>query len=246
MKKWVGIMPVVLLAFIAPAEMRSWTTRSGDVLEGEYVTMLFDQIVLKTPSGIRLKIPLGMVSAGDRKYVELANPPKLTVDFLESADQVFIKPSPIWANSSPVTRLNHSFGARIKQISIQKYPHDLTVEVFAFSQQVYDPSKYHLIFHSKSEPFRLTAEGCYRYEYRVEKEIPLSRYLLSGKYPRGQKMAESLVLVRDERGEVIAYNTTKNWLYRNLEKLMTIPVGGWLDKTCTRRHPTSPEPIWLD
>ena len=246
MKKWVGIITVVFLAVSARAEIRSWTTRSGEVLEGEYVTVQFDQIVLQIPSGTRVKVPLAEVSAEDRKYVELANPPQLTVDFLESADQVFIKPSPIWINSSPVTQLNHSFGARIKQISIKEYPHDLTVEVFAFAQQIYDPGKYHLIFRSKSEPFRLTSEDRYRYEYRVEKDIPLSRYFLSGKYPRGQKLAESLILVRDERGEIIAYNTTKNWLYRNLEKLMTIPVGGWLDKTCTRRHPTSPEPVWRD
>jgi hypothetical protein len=246
MKKWVGIMPVVMLALISPAEMRSWTTRSGDVLEGEYVSVLFDQIVLKTPSGSRLKVPLAAVSEEDRNYVELANPPELTVDFLESADQVFIKPSPIWANSSPITQLNHSFGTRIKQTSIKEYPHDLTVEVFAFAQQVYDPNKYHFIYHGKSDPFRLTSEDRYRYEYRGEKGISLSRYLLSGQHPRGQKLAESLVLVRDERGEIIAYNTTKNWLYKNLEKLMTIPVGGWLDKTCTRRHPTSPEPVWLD
>lgn len=246
MKKWIGIMPVIFLAVISPAEMRSWTTRSGDVLEGEYVSVHFDQIELQTPSGTRLKIPLEAVSEEDRKYVELANPPQLTVDLLESADQVFIKPSPIWANSSPITQLKHSFGARIKKTSLNEYPHDLTVEVFAFSQQVYDPGKYHLIFRSKSDPFRLTPEDRYRYEYRVDKDIPLSRYLLSGKYPRGQKLAESLILVRDERGEIIAYNTTKNWLYQNLEKLMTIPVGGWMDKTCTRRHPTSPEPIWLD
>ncbi len=246
MKKWVRIMPVIFLAVISPAEMRSWTTRSGDVLEGEYVAVFFDQIVLRTPSGARLKVPLEAVSAEDIKYVELANPPQLTVDFLESADQVFIKPSPIWVNNSPVTQLKHSFGARIKQTSIKEYPHDLTVEVFALSQQVYDPSKYHLIFRGKSAPFRLNPETRYRYEYRGEKGIPLSRYLLSGEYPRGQKLAEMLVVVRDERGEIIAYNTTKNWLYKNLESLITIPVGGWLDKTCTRRHPTSPKPVWLD
>ena len=246
MKKWVGIMPVLFLAAMAPAEMRLWTIRSGAVLEGEYVSVQFDQIVLKTPAGTRLKVPLEEVSAEDRSYVELANPPVLTVDFLESADQVFVKPSPIWANSSPVTQLNHSFGARIKQTSIKYYPHDLTVEVFAFAKQIYDPDKYHYIFYGKSDPFRLTPENHYRYEYRGEKVVPLSRYLLAGEYPRGQKLAEMLVLVRDERGQIIAYNTTKNWLYRNLEKLLEIPMGGWLDKTCTRRHPTSPEQIWLD
>ncbi|HSR88093.1 MAG TPA: hypothetical protein VLL07_03995 [Pontiella sp.] len=246
MKKRFGIMAAVFLALIAPAEMRSWTTRSGETLEGEYVSLLFDQIVLKTPAGNRSKVPLAEVSPADRTYVELANPPELTVDFLESADQVIVKPSPIWVNSSPVTRLEHSFGARIKKTSVKEYPHDLTVEVFAFAQQIYDPSKYRLIFRSTSEPFRLTAEGRYRFEYRDAKSVPLTRYLLSGKYPRGQKMAESLVLVRDERGEIIAYNTTKNWLYTNLEKLMDIPVGGWMDKTCTRRHPTSPRPTWLD
>lgn len=43
--------------------------------------------------------------------------------------------------------------------------------------------------------------------------------------PRGQKFADGLVVVRDERGEVIAYNTTKNWLYDNLEKLGELPFN---------------------
>lgn len=246
MKGWIKIIPIVYMALNCDAEVRTWTTRSGEILEGEYVSVVFDQIVIRASTGATLKLPLNSVSDDDRLYVELENPPELSVDFLESADQEFVKPSPIWVDNSPITQLNHSFGARVATSSRKNYPHDLSVEVFALAQQVYDPSKYQLVFHGQSDLFRLTSANHFRYEYRNEKKIALSRFLLDGKYPRGKKMAESLILVRDERGEVIAYNTTKNWLYEHLESLLEIPVGGWMDETCTRRHPTSPKPVWLD
>lgn len=246
MKVWIGMITVALLVLNSAAEPRTWTMRSGAVLEGEYITDVFDHIVIEMSDGTRVKRAITSLSEADRNYIELNNPPNLTVDFLESADQEFVKPSPIWVDNSPITQLYHSFGARITKSSIKAYPHDLTVEVFALAKQVYDPDKYQLVFYGKSDPFRLTPENHYQHEYRSAKSIPLSRFLLAGEYPRGKKMAESLVLVRDERGEIIAYNTTKNWLYEHLDNLLEIPVGGWLDETCKRRHPTSPKPVWLD
>jgi hypothetical protein len=246
MKAWIGMVLAALLEMNVSAESRFWTSTSGEVVEGEYIAVVFDHVVIKSSTGIQVKLPLKSVSDEDRRYVELVNPPELAVDFLESADQEFIKPSPIWVDNSPLTQLHHTFGARVTNAGMKGYDHELTVEVFALAQQVYDPDKYQLVFRGRSDPFRLTAANRFRYEYRGSKSVPLSRFLLAGEYPRGKKMAESLVLVRDERGEIIAYNTTKKWLYAHHGNLLEIPVGGWLDQTCTRRHPTSPKPVWLD
>ena len=49
-----------------------------------------------------------------------------------------------------------------------------------------------------------------------------------------------LIVVTDERGKIIDYGTSHEWLFENLEKLKKIPVGRHFDKTITRVHPPRP------
>jgi hypothetical protein len=226
--------------------MRTWTPASGQTVEAEYVKILFDDIILKDANGGELRIPLADFSGEDLKYIELANPPKLSLDFMKSAHQDFIPTSPFLAKD-PITRLTYQFGGRVKQKDAKTYEHPLTMEIYAFTQQRYDPDKYHLISKFKTPPFVMSKANGRRYEYTYPKTYPLITYelyvgYLNWREPRGETFAESLMLVRDERGEIIAYNTTKNWLYNNFDKLEELPVGAWLDKKCKRVHPTAPKP----
>jgi hypothetical protein len=82
-----------------------------------------------------------------------------------------------------------------------------------------------------------------KYEFTGKKSVQLLSFQievdwLGWRQVRGETYAESLIIVRDQRGEIIAYNTTKNWLYDNFDKLSQLPVGAWLNDTCTRTHPT--------
>ena len=102
-----------------------------------------------------------------------------------------------------------------------------------------------MIERNESEPFVLSRESERRFEFTSSKKTKVIAYDLNVDYlnwqeSRGEKFAETMILVRDERGEIIAYNTTKNWLYDNLDQLEELPVGAWLDKTCKRVHPTVP------
>lgn len=245
MKRFLGIM-IVMLAIGSRAEVRTWTLQSGETVQGEYVSVAFDRIIVRNELGHRIKLPADEVSAADRCYVELANPPKLTLDLLKSEEQIFVKPSPIWVNNSPVNMLHFSFGARIRQRDTVRYGHDLTVEIYAVAKQVYDPDKYQLLYRWKSEPFQLTEENGRRVEIQAPKVVDLVEYLLVGEYPRGRQFAESLLVVRDERGEIVASRSSKNWLLENLDKLSALPTGAWFDKSCRRVHPTSPQPVWFD
>ena len=58
---------------------------------------------------------------------------------------------------------------------------------------------------------------------------------------RGKKYAGYLITVSDKRGKVIQYRASKPWLWENIENLKDMPVGRYMDKTCTRVHPTSPK-----
>ncbi len=169
-----------------------------------------------------------MLSREDQCYVELANPPTLKVDFLVSEKQVFYKPSPLWADNSPIAILDYCFGARVKQVSTTDYPHELTVEGYEFSQQVWEMDNYRLIFKFKSKPFILTKKKN-EFEYQHPTTVRLYKITIDqvtgAALPRGQKFANSLVIVRDERGQVVAYRSTAKWLYTYLERLEKLPVG---------------------
>ena len=231
----------MLLTSSSIAEMRLWTLSSGEQFEAEPMDLSSSQATLKNAEGRKVRIALKELSTEDRRYLELTNPPELSVDYLESAKQRFPKPSPLWEDASPVTLFKYSFGARIKQKSLGNYTHDLKVEIYAITQQAYDMDKYHLIAKITSPAFKLTEENDRRHEFQDQQEFDVIRFLLEGaQFVRGEKMAESLVLVRDERGEILTYNSTKKWLYKNLEQLEALPVGAWFNDSCKRVHPTSP------
>lgn len=240
------IIMLTMLSMGCRGDMREWVLRSGETLQGEYVSIMFDKVVLHDAAGKRMTLSLDELSDEDVAYVELANPPELSVDILKSAKQVFVKPSPIWVNNSPVNVLQHTFGARVRQKSFDDYNHDLFVEIYAVARQVYDPDKYHLVYKWKSEPFRLERKNDRRCEIYAPKVVELAEFLLAGEYPRGEEFAESLLIVRDERGEIVACRASKNWLFENLDKLAALPEGAWFDKTCRRIHPTSPKPVWFN
>ena len=243
-----GLGVVFALCLCVHAELRTWTTITGETVEGEYLGSAFDSVSIENADGKLIKVPLDKLSKEDRVYVELINPPRLSVDFLESSQQIFPKASPLWSDNSPIAVLDHTFGARIKKLDTKVYNHELTVEWYCFSKQVWDPKKYKMIQHYKSEPICFSKK-VREFELRCDRAVRLYKIIVDqgtgAAMPRGQKFAESLVIVRDERGEIIAYNTTKNWLYDQLDKLEKLPVNAWLNDDCKRVHPSSPPPIKL-
>lgn len=250
MKTFLKIAITISLTACARGEMRTWTSLPGKTVEAEYVKIAFDDVVLKDANGTEIKVPLDLFSGEDLKYIELANPPKLSLDFMKSANQDFVPDTPFDTGGplpeSP-TLLIYQFGARVKQQDVKTYEYPLELEIYAFTQQRYDPDKYHLICRTKSEPFVMSSNNGRRFEFTCPHQHNVLSYTLYVNYLsweelRGEKFAESLILVRDERGEIIAYNTTKNWIFNNLDKLQELPVGAWLDKDCNRTHPTPPKP----
>ncbi|MEA2068129.1 MAG: hypothetical protein U9P12_02905, partial [Verrucomicrobiota bacterium] len=59
---------------------------------------------------------------------------------------------------------------------------------------------------------------------------------------RGTTYYGHLVVVTDSRGKIIAHDASNEWLFENLENLRKLPVGKYMDKTCTRAFPSSPRP----
>ncbi|MBN2162875.1 MAG: hypothetical protein JW713_08030, partial [Pontiellaceae bacterium] len=242
MKSYIGIIIAVSLSLSALAEVRTWSLSSGETIEAEYLRNSFDSVVLKTADGKEHKIQVSDLVEADQKEITLLNPPELSLDLLRSAEQVKVPESPYHDQPGPMLLL-YTFGARIKQLGTKNYPYPLTVEVYALSKQCYDPDKYHLIQVCRSKPFVLSKENNRRFEFESKNPVRLIRYQIDVNFlnwiqPGGEEYGESLILVKDERGEIIAYDTTASWLYENYDKLRKLPVGAWMNNACKRVHPT--------
>lgn len=249
MNRLLGIISVLVVIAhngIA-AESRTWTSKTGKTVEGKYVSIAFDNLNVEDAEGKLIKIPMAQLSDEDKNYIELINPPKLSVEYSKDV-QAWQSVADDWISNfggstrnHPIFVINARFGARIKKLSSNPYNHKLTVEVFALTKQCYDPDNFHLIARSKSEPFMLNKENGEEFEYIDPKTYLIIYYNLYSTLPRGERPSDYMVLVWDERGEVIAHRSTGNWLYNNREKLMALPVGAWVNDKCDRIHPTSPK-----
>lgn len=223
---------------------RVWTLVDGSQFEAEYITVVGDKMVVKTlPRGRQKKIPMNTVSAADREFIELANPPEFSLDFIKLSSSIMdryeLSPMEIqWGRELP--RVNDfSFGAKVRQTGARPYNHELELEYFALGKEMIG-NAYILVDHGSST-FTPTKENKRSHEFKSDRKIEFREYTQDDTI-RGERFAESLVLLKDKRGEVIAYKATSPWLWENLDNLRKIRIGSFMNDECVRIHPTSPKP----
>jgi hypothetical protein len=241
----------MLLAFMLvngcfAAETRVWTSKSGKKVEGEYVNATLEKVTIKNASGDLVQLPFDQLCDEDLDYVDRLNPPEISIDYQESAQpweyvsDDWITDSGIVIKDHPIYLMDAEFGALIKQKSTKEYNHDLTIEMYIFTHQNLDPDKHHLIGRVESQPFRLTKENDFRYVFTAPDTYRIIYYNLWSTYKRGEKPGKYLIIVRDDKGNIITYRTRSEWLYKNLDKLEKLPIGSWINDECERVHPTVP------
>lgn len=228
-------------------EVRVWAAADGSkTIEGEYSALSGDTVMIRLVSRDLLKVPLSKLSDEDRLYVEYKNPPKLKVEYrLDSDDQEYTAPdwysNDGWRSENfPIHISENIFGAEVIQTDSRVYNHDLTVEIYAFTKQRYEQSNFHLIAHVKSKPFRLTKENDFSFEYQDNDVYKILSFDLKNQLIRGEQLSKYLVLVRDERGEIVGEKSSSEWLLKYLDRLEKLPVGAWINNKCIRIHPSSP------
>ncbi|MEN7974086.1 MAG: SHD1 domain-containing protein, partial [Verrucomicrobiota bacterium] len=227
--------------------LRTWNLVDGRTIEAEFVNTFGGKVVLKNAKGKTYKIPPGKLSAGDLEYAELARPPVFNINFLKNFDQkrfsggfydVSIYGRPHWARP-PESR--GFFGVQFKQTSAGEYNHELQVEIFAIGKQRSRPGARYILLDHQKTAFTPSKEDQRFYEFRSKREVVLTNYVNVYDTAFGEKYAGYLVTVTDERGEVIAVESSNKWLYENLENLKKLSVGNYMDKTCIRAFPARPK-----
>jgi hypothetical protein len=213
---------------------RVWMLDDGKSFEAEYITRVGDQVVVKTPRGKKSKILVSRFSASDREYMELLRPPTLKVSVSNKDQAVY---SIIDGKSSGnVVAYDYTYSGVVKQTSATTYNHELKVEFFAVGKVRYG-DKYVLMDRQESR-FIPSREN--QFTHRFTGNTVRQPYFSLDDIDRGVTDSGSLIVVTDKRGEIIEYKASAKWLYENLEALRQIPVGRYMDKTCTRAFPTGP------
>lgn len=233
---------LVMVCWGSHAEMRPWSTVSGQTLEAEYVSItLSDEVVVKTEDGKEIKIPLNTLSDEDQDYISLLHPPKVDAEFYYKTESWTVPSSDYFPKNPTVTQEKIRCGAQVKQLSAKTYNHELTVHYYAIGQQFLDRDKYYII-DKRSASFVLSQENKRAFEMKGQwTNFPMEFTLEANHY--GKKYVANLVVVSDMRGEVLTWSGKKSLLPIR-DKLDELPIGAYFDlKTGKRVHPTGPIPV---
>lgn len=231
---------LVLLYFAAEAGAggRTWTLENGQTFDAEFVQVMGGKAVLKAPSGRLVKIELADLSAEDRTFMELARPPRFDLSFRRKSEQKHFSPR-FGSTLLPEIQIN-TFGARIRQTGAGRYNHELHIEFFAIGRE--RAGDRFILLDRQSSAFT-PGLGNHRSHEFWGREVELDKYeIFYIDKPRGKKYAGHLIIVTDERGEVIASQATSAWLFDHRDALKKLPVGAYMDKVCRRTFPTRPKP----
>lgn len=236
MKRIILIFAWVAASGLAHAEMHTWTLKGGKSLDAEYVLQMGDKTVLKTAKGKEIKVTTNDLSAEDLDYLELINPPSLKLSISQDTTSVNIISIP---NEDQLPVVNQfALGVSIDQKNPQPYTRKLVVELFTIAAE-YDGNNFILLDRQK-ETFMLTPENGRHFELRGKKAY-LRKYYDPGINLRGEKYKGFMVVVTDERGEIIAKDITNDWLLDIIDSLRQLPVGKHFNEAGERVFPPRPK-----
>lgn len=220
-------------------KMKSWTTPGGDLIEAEYLKTIGDKIILKTPAGKMIKIPVDKLIHEDQEYLELVNYPSFDLSFLRKSNQRFLETGPYIENVD-ATIFDFTFGARVEQSSAHTYHHELTIEYFAIGKETKPYGDKFILLDRKSSTFIPSTDNRRSHSFSGD-EIELMQYVY-GQDSRGREYYGYVITITDVRGEIIAHRESNGWLFEHLENIKERRLGAYMDKTGQKARPTRPKP----
>lgn len=216
---------------------RLWSTESGKTFEAEYISVMGDQVVLKSLKGKQVRMPYLELSKDDREFIELSNPPEFKMSGVRQSSQRIIEMSP-FNQSAPPKILDYTFGGKVSQVSAKPYNYELFVEYYAIGQQYFDDSKFVLLDRQTSS-FSPTKENDRSHSFSGEPIELMSYDMMAQVF--GNKYYGYLIKLVDSTGKTIQVKASSNWMEENVHNLEKIQKGWFFDKTCQRVFPSGPK-----
>ena len=240
------------LVFLKDAvkEVRTWTAKDGSELKGELKMNMSDYLLLETASGQR-RINKTALCDVDLEFLRQIDVPELNIEFSDRFNQIDMSnkanPQLAWGIVGSIAAFDYTFGVRMKSRDPVDYPYPLTVEYFAIGEEVHNSDNYVLLDKGTSE----FTPGKVR-EFRHEifgMPVRLHRVQIRDGAPlRGHRVGGYLIVLRDQEGRVVQYETSKESFLKNIAKLEELPLNANFDRECNRTFPTQPNqdnrPSW--
>ena len=230
-------------------QIRMWTMGDGHTFEANFMAQIGVRATFKNAKGRVFKIPLEQLSEESKELIQLEMPPRLNCSFSKQSRQKEYPSTVIGRYDADIhlpKSIYYDFSVKIEQTSARNYDHELQAELFVIGTDIGHNN--HTLLDIQKGNFTLTKENQRFFRLKGGKSVELSEFIIgfpdSGKERRGRKYTSYLVVVTDSRGEIIAHETPKKWLFENLENLRKLSVGNYFDKTCTRVGPSRPRPYY--
>jgi len=221
-------------------KMRQWTLKSGRSMEAELIMELGLKTVLKTARGKQVKIPTRELSDADLDYLELASPPPLKITFLKETGkfrfQDVINPG------VPPRLFEITAGVKIEKLNRKPYTRELKLELFSIANEI-DGDNFVLLDRQEGK-FGFSGENGEIHEF-WGKKAHMRDYMDFVGNRRGRKFKGHMIVITDERGEIIAQDISNDWMLDIIESLREFPVGRHFDKTGKRVYPPRARPIMV-
>ena len=142
---------------------------------------------------------------------------------------------------------DYTFGVNMKSKGSVDYDHALRVEYFAIADQV-DGDNFILLEHQENS-FTPSAENKGMHQFNGDQVRVVSSALRFDNPMRGAEYGGFLIIVTDERGKIVQYSASHDWLFDKVENLRKVPIGKNFDKEGNRVGPTRPtkadRPQWI-
>jgi len=227
--------PAVAVAPPDPVDedsMRMWGGADGKTLEARFLTVIGGKAVLEDSRGKQRKVPLELLSGEDREFIELAQPPEFNIDFSRKSTQRHIQESPDITGNPPKV-IDYVFSAKLAQTSAGIYSHELKVEFFALGSEVNGDN--FILLERQDSLFTPTEENRRSHTFQGDTVTLVQTVAYFGRGElRGRKYGGYLVVVTDERGQIVDHGASNKWLLGILGQLRTLPLNSHFDKTGTR------------
>jgi len=224
-----------LVQIQAGAEVETWSLEDGTTFEAELTQVLFNNALFEDGEGKTSKIPIDELSEESRSRAELLNPPRLDISLSKDFNTV-VFPSGITEQSTRLPEVRAYHGFSVKQVSAGAYDHVLEFEMYIIGKELNGPNK--ILLDKQKGTFVLNEENGRRFKFWSKRQVVYQDWGGSGIDARGEKYYGFLIIIRDERGEVVAVDTAHKWLYENYDNLKQRYAINFLNDKCERVYPT--------
>ena len=220
-------------------EKRVWTSITGETLEATFRTMMGETAVLEADHGRQIKFPFDQLIPEDQELIQLINPPEFRLNLRKSRKKLPYPEISPYSGGRPLKFYDFTFGVGATQTSADRgYDFEIKVEYFVVGHELVG-DQYQLLDH-RTASFNPADYKGETFEFRGDSVRVRQIAYRDTNHMRGTEYFGYLIVLTDKAGDIISYEASHDFLFRNLFKLRELKPGNFFNDRFDRDYPTQP------